>query len=109
MRLLAIVGLSTDRFLATQYIVSEDFFILKFRFHFMSQGLIPSHIFTFKLIKYQYIKNTAAAVCLSAPIYSPSQGTRMDFLLPAHNLVIETKRVRDKNHASKVGDELMID
>lgn len=35
--------------------------------------------------------------------------TRMDFLLPAHNLVIETKRVRDKHHASKVGDELIID
>ena len=33
----------------------------------------------------------------------------MDFLLPAHNLVIETKRVRDKTHASKVGDELIID
>ncbi len=35
--------------------------------------------------------------------------TRMDFLLPAHNLVIETKRVRDKHHASKIGDELIID
>jgi hypothetical protein len=35
--------------------------------------------------------------------------TRMDFLLPDHNLVIETKRVRDKQHASKVGDELIID
>ncbi|MFC1540838.1 transposase [Candidatus Latescibacterota bacterium] len=35
--------------------------------------------------------------------------TRMDFLLPVYNLVIETKRVRDKEHASKVGDELIID
>ena len=33
----------------------------------------------------------------------------MDFLLPVHNIVIETKRVRDKGHASKVGDELIID
>jgi hypothetical protein len=35
--------------------------------------------------------------------------TRMDFLLPAHKLVIETKRVRDRSHARKVGDELIID
>ena len=35
--------------------------------------------------------------------------TRMDFLLPMHKLVIETKRVRDKSHAKKVGDELIID
>ena len=35
--------------------------------------------------------------------------TRMDFLLPAHKLVIEIKRVRDKTHASKVGSELIID
>lgn len=42
------------------------------------------------------------------PSYAGSN-TRMDFLLPAHNLVIETKRVRDKAHASKVGDELIID
>lgn len=42
------------------------------------------------------------------PSYAGSN-TRMDFLLPAHNLVIETKRVRDKNHSSKVGDELIID
>lgn len=42
------------------------------------------------------------------PSYAGSN-TRMDFLLPAHNLVIETKRVRDKHHASKVGDELIID
>lgn len=42
------------------------------------------------------------------PSYAGSN-TRMDFLLPVHNLVIETKRVRDKAHASKVGDELIID
>ncbi len=42
------------------------------------------------------------------PSYAGSN-TRMDFLLPAHRLVIETKRVRDKTHASKVGDELIID
>jgi len=42
------------------------------------------------------------------PSYAGSN-TRMDFLLPMHSLVIETKRVRDKAHASKVGDELIID
>ena len=42
------------------------------------------------------------------PSYAGSN-TRMDFLLPTHNLVIETKRVRDKAHSSKVGDELIID
>lgn len=42
------------------------------------------------------------------PSYAGSN-TRMDFLLPDHKLVIETKRVRSKNHASKVGDELIID
>ena len=42
------------------------------------------------------------------PSYAGSTA-RMDFLLPSHNLVIETKRVRDKAHASKVGDELIID
>jgi len=36
-------------------------------------------------------------------------GTRMDFLLPTHKLVIETKRIRDKSHATKIGDELIID
>lgn len=44
--------------------------------------------------------------------FCPSYGgsnTRMDFLLPAHGLVIETKRVRDKGHAEKIGDELIID
>jgi hypothetical protein len=35
--------------------------------------------------------------------------TRMDFLLPMHSLVIETKRVRDRGHATRVGDELIID
>ena len=35
--------------------------------------------------------------------------TRMDFLLPAHYLVIETKIVRDRTHAKRVGDELIID
>jgi hypothetical protein len=35
--------------------------------------------------------------------------TRMDFLLPAHKMVLETKRVRDKSHAKKIGDELIID
>jgi len=33
----------------------------------------------------------------------------MDFLLPAYSLVIETKIVRDRVHAKKVGDELIID
>jgi len=42
------------------------------------------------------------------PSYAGSN-TRMDFLLPTHKLVIEVKRVRDKSHASKVGDELIID
>lgn len=42
------------------------------------------------------------------PSYAGSS-TRMDFLLPAHSLVIETKIVRDRSHAKKVGDELIID
>jgi hypothetical protein len=42
------------------------------------------------------------------PSYAGSS-TRMDFLLPAHSLVIELKFVRDKNHAKKIGDELIID
>ena len=33
----------------------------------------------------------------------------MDVLLPDHKLVIEIKRVRDKPHASKVSDELIVD
>lgn len=35
--------------------------------------------------------------------------TRMDFLLPAHSLVIETKIVRDRSHAKRVGDEVIVD
>ena len=42
------------------------------------------------------------------PSYAGSS-TRMDFLLPAHKLVIETTRIRDRSHAVKVGDELIID
>ncbi|MEP4051017.1 MAG: transposase [Litorimonas sp.] len=49
---------------------------------------------------------------IRAEEYTPSyagSSTRMDFLLPAHSTVIETKIVRDKNHAKRVGDELIID
>jgi REase_DpnII-MboI len=42
------------------------------------------------------------------PSYAGSS-TRMDFLLPAHKLVLEIKIVRDRAHARKVGDELIID
>ncbi|MBS5772794.1 MAG: transposase [Enterobacter cloacae] len=42
------------------------------------------------------------------PSYAGSS-TRMDFLLPAHKLVLETKIVRDRYHAKKIGDELIID
>lgn len=42
------------------------------------------------------------------PSYAGSS-TRMDFLLPAHRLVIETKIVRDRAHARRVGDELIVD
>lgn len=42
------------------------------------------------------------------PSYAGSS-TRMDFLLPAHQLVIETKIVRDRAHAKRVGDELIVD
>ncbi len=42
------------------------------------------------------------------PSYAGSS-TRMDFLLPAYELVIETKIVRDRQHAGKLGDELIID
>ncbi len=44
--------------------------------------------------------------------YTPSyagSSTRMDLLLPKHKLVLELKRVRDRNHAVKIGDELIID
>lgn len=42
------------------------------------------------------------------PSYAGSS-TRMDFLLPAHFLVIELKFVRDRAHAKRIGDELTID
>ncbi|MEP6534302.1 MAG: hypothetical protein ABJF23_03230 [Bryobacteraceae bacterium] len=42
------------------------------------------------------------------PSYAGSS-TRMDFLLPAHGLVIETKIIRDRPHAKHVGNELIID
>lgn len=42
------------------------------------------------------------------PSYAGSS-TRMDFLLPVHSLVIETKIIRDRSHAKRVGDELIID
>lgn len=42
------------------------------------------------------------------PSYAGSS-TRMDFLLPAHEIVIETKVVRDRAHAKRVGDELIVD
>ena len=44
--------------------------------------------------------------------YTPSyagSSTRMDFLLPAHSLVLETKLIRDSAHGRQVGDELIID
>jgi hypothetical protein len=42
------------------------------------------------------------------PSYAGSS-TRMDFLLPKHKLVLELKFVRDRQHAKKIGDELIID
>jgi hypothetical protein len=42
------------------------------------------------------------------PSYAGSS-TRMDFLLPRYSLVLETKRARDKAHANKIGDELIVD
>jgi DpnII restriction endonuclease len=42
------------------------------------------------------------------PSYAGSS-TRMDFLFPKHKAVIELKFVRDRNHAKKIGDELIID
>jgi len=42
------------------------------------------------------------------PSYAGSS-TRMDFLLPVYALVIELKFVRDRSHAKRVGDELIID
>jgi REase_DpnII-MboI len=44
--------------------------------------------------------------------YTPSyagSNTRMDFLLPAHRLVLEIKFVRDRSHSKGIGDELIID
>lgn len=51
-------------------------------------------------------------VDVRAEEYTPSyagRSTRMDFFLPAHELVIETKCVRDRSHAKAVGDELVLD
>lgn len=42
------------------------------------------------------------------PSYAGSS-TRMDFLLPAYSLVLETKIVRDHAHSKRVGDELIVD
>ncbi|MBV8775194.1 MAG: transposase [Deltaproteobacteria bacterium] len=42
------------------------------------------------------------------PSYAGSS-TRMDFLLPKYKIVLELKFVRDRNHAKKIGDELIID
>jgi hypothetical protein len=42
------------------------------------------------------------------PSYAGSS-TRMDFLLPAHELVIELKLVRDHTHARQIGKELIVD
>ena len=44
--------------------------------------------------------------------YTPSyagRSAKVDFLLPDHNTVIETKIVRDRGHARKVGQELIVD
>lgn len=49
---------------------------------------------------------------IRAEEFTPSYAgtsTRMDFLLPAHGLVIETKIVRDRTHAKRIGDELIVD
>ena len=42
------------------------------------------------------------------PSYAGSN-TRMDFLLPAHKVVLELKFVRDRSHSKRIGDELIID
>src|ERR1022692_3679274 len=42
------------------------------------------------------------------PSYAGSS-TRMDFLLPKHKVVLELKFVRDRTHAKKIGDELIVD
>lgn len=44
--------------------------------------------------------------------YTPSyagSSTRMDFLLPRYSIVVETKRIRDRQHAAGIGNELIID
>lgn len=44
--------------------------------------------------------------------YTPSyagSSTRIDFLLADHDLVVELKFVRDRSHATKVGNELVLD
>jgi hypothetical protein len=44
--------------------------------------------------------------------YTPSYAgtsTRMDFLLPAHNVVVELKRIRDRTHGKEIGNELILD
>lgn len=49
---------------------------------------------------------------IRAEEFTPSYAgtsTRMDFLLPAHQLVLELKLVRDRIHGRKVGDELIVD
>jgi hypothetical protein len=42
------------------------------------------------------------------PSYAGSS-TRMDFLLPAYRVVIETKIVRDRAHGKRVGEKLIVD
>jgi hypothetical protein len=42
------------------------------------------------------------------PSYAGSS-TRMDFLLPKHKIVLELKFVRDRDHAKKIGAELIVD
>lgn len=44
----------------------------------------------------------------TTPSYAGSN-TRMDFLLPEHSLVIETKLVRDNQHGKRIGKELVLD
>lgn len=49
---------------------------------------------------------------IRAEEFTPSYAgtsTRMDFLLPVQRLVIELKFVRDRSHATKIGDQLTID
>jgi hypothetical protein len=44
--------------------------------------------------------------------FTPSlagSSTRMDFLLPEHSLVLELKFVRDRNHAKRISEELLLD